>query len=223
MNYIQKRLFELKDDKYGDFQAKLTPTLDRNYFIGVKTPILRTLTKELGVDNKFLDSLPHKYFEENQIHSFMLANIKDYDEFIKRANDFLPFVNNWATCDQLNNKILKKHKVELLEEIKKWLKSKETYAIRFGVEMLMNHYLDEDDISEYSNMVAKVKSDEYYVNMMRAWYFASALAKHYEQTIIYIKEHKLDVWTHDKTIRKAIESYRISDKQKEELRKLSIK
>lgn len=218
MNYITKKLFELKDDKYADFEAKLNPVLKRDYFIGVRTPNLRKLVKEIGVDYDYLNSLPHKYFEENQVHSFMIGLIKDYDEVIDRINEFLPYVDNWATTDQLDNKVFKKNKDKLLKEIKICLKSKHTYTQRFGIEMLMNYFLDEDFDEKYLKMVGQVKSDEYYVNMMKAWYFATALSKHYEETIVYIKEYKLDTWTHNKTIRKGIESFRISSKQKDELR-----
>ena len=223
---IQKELFEKQDKKYKDFNSKLIPTVDSKCFIGVRTPELRKLAKGLEKRediNDFLENLPHQYFEENQLHAFILSDYKDYEECISRVNVFLPHINNWATCDQMSPKAFKKNKNRLLKEIQLWLASKETYTIRFGIKMLMQLFLDEDFKKSYLNMVAKIRSDEYYVNMMVAWYFATALAKQYEEAIPYIEKHKLDDWTHNKTIQKAIESYQILPKQKEYLRTLKIK
>ncbi|MBR4581194.1 MAG: DNA alkylation repair protein [Lachnospiraceae bacterium] len=223
---IQDTLFSMQDTKYRDFQVKLIPGSDTETMIGVRTPALRSLAKELAKREDigiFLDDLPHKYFDENQLHAFIISAGKDYDAAIKRVNEFLPYVDNWATCDQMSPKIFKKHRKELLDEIKKWIKSKETYTIRFGIGMLMEHFLDEDFEPKYPKMAAGVKSEEYYVRMMIAWYFATALAKQYDAVISYIEEKKLDPWTHNKTIQKSVESYRITPEQKEYLRSLKIK
>ena len=226
MNNIQSRLFELQDKKYRELQIKTIPNIDPDTIIGVRTPELRKFAKELFKNNKykdFIEELPHKYFDENQLHAFIIFESKDYDECITLVNKFLPYINNWATCDQGTSKLFKKHTDELLKEIKKWIKSKETYTIRFGISSLMRYYLDDKFKPEYLEMVSKIKSDEYYVNMMKAWYFATALAKQYDEAIKYIENKKLDIWTHNKTIQKAIESYRITDKQKDYLRSLKIK
>ena len=207
----------MQDKKYAAFQAKLTPNLTLEDFIGVRTPDLKKFAKHLykeGDYQEFLSDLPHKYFDENQLHAFIIAEIKDYDTCIKEVNNFLPYVNNWATCDQLSPKAFTKNKDALLKEIKSWIKSKETYTIRFAMGNLMRHFLEEDFNPKYPEMVAKVKSKEYYVNMMIAWYFATALAKQYDTILPYIKENKLDVWTHNKTIQKAVESDRITQEQK---------
>ena len=226
MEKIENELFKLQDKKYQEFQAKLIPTRNPNTIIGVRTPELRKYAKDLLKNNEykeFLKELPHKYFDENQLHAFIISGIKDYDECINYANQFLPYIDNWATCDQMSPKIFKKNHDILLKEIKNWIKSKETYIIRFGIGMLMQHFLDEDFDPEYLEWVSNIKSKEYYVNMMIAWYFATALAKKYEVTISYIENKKLDVWCHNKTIQKAIESYRITPEQKEYLRSLKIK
>lgn len=223
---IRTRLFELQDIKYRDFQSGLIPTAEKEMFIGVRTPALRKYAKELakteGID-EFLNDLPHKYFDENQLHAFIISEIKDYVECVKQVDRFLPFVDNWATCDQMSPGIFKKHKDELSKEIYKWLESDKTYTIRFAIGILMQHYLDGDFDTKYLERVSSIRSEEYYVNMMIAWYFATALAKQYESTILYIQDHRLDVWTHNKTIQKAIESYRITDEAKEYLRGLKIK
>ena len=226
MNTIEKRLFKLQDKKYREMQVRIIPNIDSNRIIGVRTPELKNIAKELFNENNylsFLNELPHKYFEENQIHSFIISKIKDYDECINEINEFLPYVDNWATCDQMSPKVFKKHHDKLIIEIKKWIKSKDTYTIRFAIGMLMQHYLDEDFKDEYLKIVSKVKSNEYYINMMKSWYFATALAKQYNKTIPYIENNKLDTWVHNKTIQKAIESYRITNTQKDYLKTLKIK
>ena len=218
---IQKTLFSMQDKKYAAFQAKLTPNLTLEDFIGVRTPDLKKFAKQLykeGDYQEFLNDLPHKYFDENQLHAFIIAEIKDYDTCIKEVNNFLPYVNNWATCDQLSPKSFKKNKDNLLKEIKVWIKSKETYTVRFAIGNLMRHYLEEDYDVKYPEMVSKVKSDEYYINMMIAWYFATALAKQYDSVLPYVTDNKLDVWTHNKTIQKAVESDRITPQQKDYLK-----
>ena len=283
MKKILDKLNKMQDKKYGEFQAKLIPTVDKKTIIGVRTPELKAFAKEMlkgsqsfaptrgsqgmGPTNvltndveKFLDELPHKYFDENQLHVFILSEMKDFDICIKRVNQFLPYVNNWATCDQLSPKCFKKNKEVLLKYINKWIKSKKAYVIRFAIEMLMSHFLDEDFDEKYLKMVADVKfgacvtrsykgskviyntngllcidsktnhsdsekinvdidPDKYYVEMMRAWYFATALAKQYDASLPYIKNGKLDEWTHNKTIQKALESFRVSDAHKKELKK----
>ena len=223
---IQNELFARRDEKYREFQIPLMPTLSPDSMVGVRTPELRKLAKEFGKREDiqtFLDDLPHKYFDENQLHAFILSGMKDYEACMEGVKAFLPYVDNWATCDQMSPKIFKNHRQELLSEIKTWLTSKETYTIRFGVGMLLEHFLDEDFDTAFPEMVAKLRSSEYYVNMMIAWYFATALAKQYETVLPYIEEQKLDVWTHNKTIQKAVESYRITPEQKEYLKSLKIK
>lgn len=220
---ISRELFKLKDPKYQKFQSALMPTVDSNMIIGVRTPALKKLSKEIFKENKydsFLNTLPHKYYEENNIHAFLIGQIKDYDSCIKELNRFLPYVNNWATCDSMYCVSFKRNKDKLIKDIKKWLKSKETYTVRFGIGMLMGLYLDEDFKPEHLKLVSKVKSDEYYVNMMKAWYFATALAKQYDETLPYFENKVLDDFTHRKAISKCIDSYRIDEKTKEYLKTL---
>ncbi|MBR4684242.1 MAG: DNA alkylation repair protein [Spirochaetia bacterium] len=214
---ILKQLYSLQDTKYRDFQGKLLPTVDPETIIGVRTPDLRKLAKEDDI-GAFLGTLPHTYFDENQLHAFILSEIKDYDRCIALVERFLPYVDNWATCDQLSPKVFRKHKPELLTHIKIWLKSDKIYTVRFAVGMLMQHFLDDDFSTAYPKLVAAIRSDEYYINMMRAWYFATALAKQYDAIIPYIEQKKLDSWTHSKAIQKAVESFRITPEQKEYLR-----
>ena len=223
---IKEELLKLQDNEYRKLQISTIPNVDPESIIGVRTPELRKIAKELYKSNnyeEFLNELPHKYFDENQLHAFIISEIKDYDECLKEVNKFLPYVDNWATCDQSTPKAFVKNPDKLIVEIKKWIKSKETYTIRFGISMLMRSYLDDNFKEEYLEWVSKIRSNEYYVNMMIAWYFATALAKQYDCTIKYIEEKKLDTWTHNKTIQKAIESYRVSDEHKNYLRGLKIK
>lgn len=223
---IKKHLFELKESDYKEFMAKLIPGVDPGSVLGIRTPALRNYAKELAkrddIDD-YLHSLPHELFDENQLHAFILSELKDYDRCIKEVDSFLPYIDNWATCDQLSPKVFKKHKKELLLSVKTWIKSKDTYTVRFAIGMLMQYFLDEEFDKSYPEIVAKIKSDEYYINMMRAWYFATALAKQYDAIIPYIEKNVLDKWTHNKTVQKAIESYRITDEQKEYLKSLKIK
>ncbi|MCQ2752006.1 MAG: DNA alkylation repair protein [Coriobacteriales bacterium] len=226
MTKIQQMLKELSDDNYAKFQAKLTPTIDPKLFIGVRVPKVRKLAKEIKdtkLAQNFITKLPHKYYDENMLHGLLLSEIKDYDECIKAVDLFLPYVDNWAVCDIMSPKIFKKNRQALIKKIPEWISSNATYTCRFGIEMLMSHYLDEDFKSSYLRLPAKVKSNEYYVNMMIAWFFATALAKQWEATIPYIEKKKLPVWVHNKTIQKAIESYRITDEQKNYLRTFKIK
>ena len=222
---IRQSLFELQDIKYRDFQAKLIPGKDTETMIGVRTPELRKLAKQMlkrEEIGEFLRDLPHRYFDEDQLHAFIVSGIKEYGKCMEELMRFLPFVDNWATCDQMSPGVFKKHKPELLAEIREWLGSEHTYTVRFGIGMLMQHFLDEDFDPAYPELVAGVHSEEYYVNMMIAWYFATALAKQYDDVLPFIEGRRLDPWTHNKTIRKAVESYRISDEQKEYLRSLKV-
>lgn len=223
---IYKELVSLQDKGYRDMQITIIPTVDADSIIGVRTPALRSLAKELSKRediDKFLNDLPHKYFEENQLHAFILSGMKDADKAFELTDKFLPYVDNWATCDQMSPKVFKKHKDLLLEYTDKWIKSDLTYVKRFGIGMLMEHFLDEDFKTSYLTKVSKIRSDEYYVNMMIAWYFATALAKQYDATLPYIEKQKLAIWTHNKSIQKAVESYRITPEQKEYLKTLKRK
>ena len=225
MTEIQKLLFAKQDLKYRDFQAPLFPNINKDKMIGVRTPELKKLAKELygnEIANAFIETLPHTYFDENQLHAFIISLIKDYQICLKEVERFLPYIDNWGTCDQLSPKVFSKHKDELIKEIKRWLKSKHTYTVRFAIGMLLALYLDESFKEEYLELVASIRSDEYYINMMVAWYFATALAKQYKSAIKYIEDKKLDIWVHNKTIQKAVESYRISDEQKAYLKTLKV-
>lgn len=220
---IQKRLLELSDEKNADFSAKLTPGIDREKFLGVRIPASRKLAKEIIKENEhkdFLNSLPHKYYDENILHSILISEIKDYDECIKYVDEFLPYVDNWAVCDTMSPKAFKNKHERLMNDILRWVDSDQTYTIRFGLKMLMAHFLDNDFKNEYLKIPAKIKSDEYYINMMIAWFYATALAKQWDSTIVYIENGVLDKWVHNKAIQKARESYRITAEQKEYLKSL---
>lgn len=222
---IQKELFALQDIAYRDFQAKLIPNLENGSMIGVRTPALRKLAKQMAKREEigvFLEDLPHTYFDENQLHAFIIAERKDFAQCMEELTRFLPFVDNWATCDQLSPKIFKKHRQELLPYVQEWIVSDKTYVVRFAVGMLMEHFLDEDFDMAYPEMVSKVHSEEYYINMMVAWYFATALAKQYDAVLPYIEEVRLDPWTHNKAIQKSLESNRITAEQKAYLRGLKV-
>ena len=213
---IEAELHSLRDEKFAELEHKTAPTLEREHFIGVRTPDLRKLAKVLAKCSdkaEFLGSLPHRYFEEDQLHAFIVSEEKDFPRCMELTEDFLPYIDNWATCDQFSPKIFAKHKNELLTHIDKWLKSVHTYTVRFAVGMLMRYFLGDDFKTEYADRVAAVTSDEYYINMMRAWYFATALAKNYDGILPYIEQNRLDPWTHNKTIQKAAESFRITDEQ----------
>lgn len=222
---LTNRLIALSDEKYADFQAKLTPTVARERFIGVRVPTARKLAKEVyksGEYEAFLSDLPHKYFDENMLHGLILSEYKDYDACIQKVDDFLPYVDNWAVCDILSPKSFKKNRDKLMHKILEWTESDLAYTVRFGLEMLMTHFLDEDFKAEYLKIPAKVQSEEYYVNMMIAWFFATALAKQWRDAIPYIENRVLEPWTHNKTIGKARESYRLADDKKEYLKTLKI-
>ena len=223
---IRAELFRLQDKKYRDFQSKLIPTADPDDMIGVRTPELKKYAKQLVKNENiqdFLSDLRHRYFDEDQLHAFIISEIKGYEECMEEVIRFLPFVDNWATCDQMSPKVFKKYPEKLLEQIKLWIRSDRTYTVRFGIEMLMKHFLDESFDPAYPKMVSEVRSDEYYINMMIAWYFATALAKQYDVILPYLENQVLDRWTHNKAIQKSVESYRITPEQKEYLKSLRIK
>ncbi len=223
MTEIQQKLFELKDDGYKEFHAGLIPTIDPDRIIGIRTPNLRKLAKEIFNSDSFhafINDLPHKYYEENNLHAFLVEQIKDFDEAVKETDKFLPYINNWATCDSFKPKAFKKNTDRLIDIINSWLKSDRPYTVRYAVGLLMNLYLDESFKSEYMELVAEIRSEEYYVNMMLAWYFATALAKRYDDAIVYIEHNRLDKWVHNKTIQKALESYRVPSEAKEYLKNL---
>ena len=231
------RLFDMQDTKYRDFQSKLIPNVSDELFIGIRTPNLRKYAKELykaerdpstgrirqgSVLESFLSDLPHRYFDENQLHAFVISEEKDFGTCIEQIERFLPYVDNWATCDQMSPGIFKKNHELLLPYIRKWICSGQTYTVRFAIGMLMQHFLDHAFDLSYPEMVAAVQSEEYYVRMMIAWYFATALAKQYDTVLPYIENKRLDPWTHNKTIQKAVESYRITPEQKTLLKALKL-
>ena len=222
MTPVQRDLFAMQDTGYRDFQVKLIPDVPPETVIGVRTPALRSYAKAFsksGDAAAFLDTLPHTYFDENQLHAFLLSEEKDYAQVLLRLDAFLPHIDNWATCDQLSPKVFGKHE-ELIGIIPRWMASEHTYTVRFGIGMLMRWYLDAQFQPEYLDWVAAVQSDAYYVNMMRAWYFATALAKQYDAALPFLEDDRLDTWTHNKTIQKARESYRVSDVHKAYLKTL---
>ena len=223
---IQKELFSLQDKEYMKFLSKLTPNVSEDTIIGVRIPEIRKLAKKLVKNNEyedFLKELPHKYYDENLLHGAIISENKDFENCIELLNSFLPFVDNWAVCDTISPKIFKKHKKELIEKIKEWSQSDKTYTCRFGVEMLMTHFLDEDFKKEYLEMVANIHSEEYYVKMVVAWFFATALTKQWDYAVIYLEDNRLDVWMHNKTIQKARESLRILEDKKGYLKGLKRK
>lgn len=217
MTSLQKRLFELQDTKYRDFHSKLIPDIEKERIIGIRTPVLRRFAKEFGKTAEaadFLEELPHDYYEENNLHIMLLTQVQDFGKCLEQIEKFLPYIDNWATCDLPLPKCFAKHKEELLEHIRSWIASGETYTIRYGMGVLMRLYLDEDFRPEYPEWVTGVSSEEYYVNMMIAWYLATALVKQWDTVIPYLEEHRLSPWVHRKTIQKAVESYRITPEQK---------
>ena len=222
---LYRKLYDLQDLKYRDMQIKIIPTVEPESVIGVRTPELKSIAKDILKDGNykgFLEELPHRYFEENQLHAFIISGIKDLNECMEDLETFLPYVDNWATCDQMSPKIFRKHKDVLFSHIKEWVNSEKTYTVRFGVGMLMEHFLDDDFDPLYPELVAKLRSEEYYVNMMIAWYFATALAKQYESILPFIEEKRLDDWTHNKAIQKSVESRRITEEQKMYLKSLKL-
>ena len=217
---VERRLRELADPKYRSFQAKLVPTVAEDSVLGVRIPDIRRLAKELDHSERaeFLSELPHRFYDENILHSAVLCNIRDFPEALAETERFLPFIDNWAVCDTLSPKCFSKHKAELLPNIRIWMKSERTYTVRFGTGMLMRHFLDADFKPEYLCWAAEIKSEEYYVNMMTAWFFATALAKQYDFAVVYIDERRLGEIPHKMAIQKALESFRVSDEHKEHLR-----
>lgn len=221
----QGLLFQVQDKGYRDFQSKLIPTIPAETIIGVRTPAIRKLAKEYAKDPEsaaFLMQLPHTYYDENILHALLVAEIKDYDTCVKEVERFLPHVDNWAVCDIFSPKVFKKNRDRLIKKIKEWTASDHPYTCRFGMEMLMTHFLDENFRPEYLEIPAAVHSEEYYVNMMIAWFYATALAKQWDAAVSYIEEKRLNPWTHNKTIQKARESYRITPEQKEYLKTLKV-
>ena len=223
---LRQQLFTMADPSYKSFHCALIPTVDPDTVIGIRTPVLRKFAADFAKTEDaaaFLRDLPHSYYEENNLHGFLLEKIKDYDTLIAELNRFLPHINNWATCDLISPKIFPKHREELLEQIRIWVRDEHTYTVRFAVGMLMKFYLDDAFDPAFPELVAKIRSEEYYINMMIAWYFATALAKQYDAILPYLENRRLDPWTHNKTIQKAIESRRITPEQKSLLRSLKIK
>lgn len=224
MNELQQHLFGMRDAAYAAFIAKLTPGFPPSHFIGVRVPLLRTIArsfaKEEAASQRFLSHLPHSYYEEDMLHGMLISLVKDYDRCLDLIDRFLPYVDNWAVCDTLSPKVFAKHKAQLLENILRWSSSSHTYTCRFGVRMLMTHFLDDSFSADFLEIPAAIRSEEYYVKMMVAWFFATALAKQWEATLPYLENRQLDPWTHRKTIQKAIESYRIPPERKDYLRTL---
>ena len=224
MNELQQNLFAMRDAAYAAFIAKLTPGFPSSHFIGVRVPLLRTIArsfaKEEAASQRFLSHLPHSYYEEDMLHGMLISLVKDYDRCLDLIDRFLPYVDNWAVCDTLSPKVFAKHKAQLLENILRWSSSSHTYKCRFGLRMLMTHFLDDSFSADFLEIPAAIRSEEYYVKMMVAWFFATALAKQWEATLPYLENRQLDPWTHRKTIQKAIESYRIPPERKDYLRTL---
>ncbi len=222
-NLIQKQLFEISDTIFRDFNAKLIPNISKDTIIGVKTPVLKRLAKELyraKKYNDFLHALPHQFFEENQLHIFVISQIADFDTAIYELERFLPYIDNWATCDQLVMKAIAKNPERILDKINLWLDSEKTYTVRFAIGLLMRYFLDERFDVMYPKKISKIKSDEYYINMMIAWYFATALAKQYDNILPFFTDNYLTVWVHNKSIQKARESMRVTDEHKAQLKAL---
>lgn len=224
---IREQLLELQEEEYCDFQKKLIPGETADMIIGVRTPALRKLAKKLAKREDitiFLQDLPHTYFEENQLHAFIIGENKEWDSCLAQVEEFLPYVNNWATCDQFSPKVFQKEPERLLPVIRRWISQEQpVYTVRFGIGMLMRYFLDELFQEEYLEWVAEIRSEEYYINMMIAWYFATALAKQYQSALPYIEGQRLSDWTHNKAIQKAIESNRITKEQKSYLRTQKVK
>ncbi len=221
--YVRERLFALQDEKYREFHSALMPTARKEKIIGVRVPELRKLSKDLfrnGTGEEFIKILPHTYYEEDNIHAFVVEQIKDFDVCLQETERFLPYIDNWATCDMFSPKVFAKHTDVIFGKSLEWIVSDKIYTIRYGIGMLMRYFLDENFKEDVLKIVSDIKSDEYYVNMMIAWFFATALAKQFDSAIEYIESGKLDIWVHNKTIQKATESNRISAETKKYLRTL---
>lgn len=227
MTEIQKILYSNRDEKNAKFQASLTPGVDEDKFMGVRVPVVRKIAKEIYTDKElveeFLEKLPHEYFDENMLHAVLISMESDYDRFVEKLEAFFPYIDNWAVSDTIACKSAKKNPEFLIKDAIRWAKSDKTYTCRVGVDFIMSYYLNDYFKAEYNEIVSKIVSDEYYVNMMVAWYFATALAKQWEATIPYIEEKKLSVWVHNKTIQKSVESFRVTNEHKDYLRTLRIK
>ena len=226
MTEIQKRLFALQDEEYRAFNIKLNPTIEPQTMIGIRIPQIKKLAKELkGTDEAeaFLNDLPHEYFEENLLQCYLMYYIKDFDSAIAQVERFLPYANSWSVTDSMKIKAFEKEPEKLIPYIKKWLASNETYTVRCGIFYLMTLFLNDHYDPSYAELVAGVQSEEYYVRMMQAWYFATALAKQYDTAVTFIEQKRLEPWTHNKTIQKAVESYRVTDEHKAYLKTLKIK
>ncbi len=220
---LYDQLMEVKDDAYREFQAKLVPNIPPETILGVRTPQMRRIAREVfeSPDREtFLNDLPHRYYEENLIHFFVISMIRDFYECIRKVEEFLPYVDCWPVSDQATPRSFKKNHQKLLPYIRKWIASDHVYTARFGIRMLMNEFLGEDFQEEYPELVANIKSDEYYLKMMAAWYFATALAKRYEETIPYFENRRLDEWVHKKAVQKAVESCRVTDEHKQYLKRI---
>ncbi|MBQ6077122.1 MAG: DNA alkylation repair protein [Clostridia bacterium] len=220
---LYDRLEKVKDEAYRDLQMKLVPNIPPETVVGVRTPEMRAIAKavyESADRDAFLNDLPHKYYEENLIHFFVIAQIRDFDECIRRTEAFLPYVDCWPVSDQATPKSFRKNHEKLLPYLRNWIASEHVYTARFGIRMLMNEFLDADFKAEYLDLVASKTGEDYYLKMMIAWYFATALAKRYDETLPYLETRRLDDWTHKKTIQKAVESFRVSDEHKAYLRTL---
>ena len=226
-NSIVEHLYDMQDLQYRDFVAKLTPSLNKDNIIGVRTPMLRKYAKQLQKsDDKysFLSNLPHRYYEENNLHGMLLKDMNaDIDVVLDYINIFLPYIDNWATCDTLTPKLFAKYPLKVRECIDSWLKSEHIYTIRFAIVVLMQLYLDKNFDERDLETLAGIKSDEYYVNMALAWYYSTAFVKQYDTTVQIFEKKMLDKWVHNKSIQKAIESYRISPQKKDYLSKLRIR
>ena len=222
---IRDFLEENEEVSYGDFQSKLCPTVSRETILGIRVPKLRKFAKELlvsGCVDDFFDDLPHKYYDENILHAILLSELKNYDELVERIDDFLPYVDNWAVCDGISPKIFSKNRESLLEKVKMWMSSDDIYTIRFGVGVLMRQYLTDDFDREFLEWPVSIVSEEYYVNMMLAWFYATALTKRWDEAILYVRDYRLGRWVHNKTIQKACESLAIGEEKKEYLKQFRI-
>lgn len=220
---IREDLFAMQDEGYKEFHKKLIPTVDSDRIIGIRTPQLRKYAKNLAKlpeKEVFLSVLPHTYYEENNLHAFLIECIKDYEEAMTQTERFLPYIDNWATCDSFSPKVFRKHPREVYKKAEEWIHHRETYTIRYGVGILMENYLEEEFQPEMLKLVSEIQSEEYYVNMMCAWYMATALAKQRDWTLPYLEEKKLSLWVHNKTIQKAVESRRIDKELKTYLKTL---
>ncbi|MBQ7128761.1 MAG: DNA alkylation repair protein [Clostridia bacterium] len=223
---IQNELFAKQDKKYKEFNQKLIPTVENERIIGIRTPEMRKFAKQLKdipESQEFLKVLPHYYFEENNLHAFLIEQIKDFDECLQEVERFLPFIDNWGTCDSLKPPVFKKNHAKLLPKVKEWIKSDNTYTVRFAIVSLMSYFLDDDFTPDMLNLVIGAVCDEYYINMAVAWYFSFALIKQYDTAVTVFEQKKIkDKWTHNKSIQKARESFRIDNKTKEYLKSLKL-